>query len=68
MGVPKMIAMPVVHSAETEHLSCTEINTISKRTEMSSTRPTSPSSTIGCIQNDFQAYGTFGANRAPILH
>jgi hypothetical protein len=30
--------------------------------------PTSPRSSIGCIQNDFWAYGTFDANRAPILH
>jgi hypothetical protein len=27
-----------------------------------------PRSTIGCIQNDFWVYGTFGANSAPILH
>jgi hypothetical protein len=25
-------------------------------------------SSMGCVQNDFQAYGMFGANRAPILH
>jgi hypothetical protein len=29
---------------------------------------TSPSSFIVCVQNDFRACGTFGANRAPILH
>jgi hypothetical protein len=28
----------------------------------------SPRSTIGCMQIDLWAYGTFGANRAPILH
>jgi len=27
----------------------------------------SPKSSIGFVQNDFQAYGTFGANLAPIL-
>jgi hypothetical protein len=32
-----------------------------------STRPTSLSSSIGSIQNDFWAYGTFGANHACIL-
>ena len=32
-----------------------------------STRPTSPRSSIGCVQNDFRAYRTLGANRAPIL-
>jgi hypothetical protein len=25
-------------------------------------------STIGCVQNDFWAYGKFGTNHAPILH
>jgi hypothetical protein len=28
----------------------------------------SPRRTIGCVQNDFWAYGMFGMNRAPILH
>ena len=29
--------------------------------------PTSSRSSIGCVQNDLRAYGTFDANRAPIL-
>jgi hypothetical protein len=33
-----------------------------------STWALSPWSTIRCVQNDFWAYGTFGANLAPILH
>jgi hypothetical protein len=33
-----------------------------------STRPTSPRSCIGCVQNNFWACGVFGANRAPSLH
>jgi hypothetical protein len=33
-GASKMISKPVVHSAETMHLYCTDTNTISKRTEM----------------------------------
>jgi hypothetical protein len=33
-----------------------------------STRPKSPRSSIGCVQKDFWAYGTFGANRSPISH
>jgi hypothetical protein len=33
-----------------------------------STWASSPRSPIECIQNDLYAYGTFGANRAPILH
>jgi hypothetical protein len=28
----------------------------------------SPRSSIGCVQNDSRAYGTFGANRATIMH
>jgi hypothetical protein len=32
-----------------------------------STWASSPRSTIGCIQTNFWAYGTFSANRAPIL-
>jgi hypothetical protein len=32
-----------------------------------STWASSPWSTIGCGQNDFWSYGTFGTNRAPIL-
>jgi hypothetical protein len=32
-----------------------------------STWPTSPRSFIGCVLNDFRAYGTFGANHAAIL-
>ena len=33
-----------------------------------STWASSSCSSIGCVQNDFWACGTFGANRAPILH
>jgi hypothetical protein len=38
------------------------------RPKRASTWASSPRSTIGCIQNNFYAYGSFGANRAPILH
>jgi hypothetical protein len=31
------------------------------------TWPTSPWISIGCVQNDFWGYGTFGTNHAPIL-
>jgi hypothetical protein len=34
------------------------------RLKWDSTWPTSPKSSIGCIQNDFQAYGMFSANHA----
>ena len=89
-----MISEPMVHSAQTVHLSCTDTNTVSKwtkkrfhithgtlefhrtylaptlapsRPKQDSTWPTSPRSTIGCVQNDFRSYGMFGANHAPIL-
>jgi hypothetical protein len=37
------------------------------RLKQSSTRSTPPRSTNRCAQSNFRAYGTFGANRAPIL-
>jgi hypothetical protein len=55
LGVPKMISMPMVHSAQTVHPSSAKINTISKQTERASTWPTSPKSTIRCAENDFHA-------------
>jgi hypothetical protein len=112
-GVSQIISKPMVRSAQTMHLSCVKISTISKWTKTSfqlslvtkeyqcvrpkwflspwhvwckpctylpltltpspnrpkwdSTRPTSPRSFVKCIQNDFWAYGTIEANRAPIL-
>ena len=41
--------------------------TVSKWTETRFHMTTSPRSSIGCIQNDFRAYGTVDANGAPIL-
>jgi hypothetical protein len=53
LGVPlcafNTISEPTVCSTQTVHLSCVKISTISKRNEQSSTRPSSPRSTIGCI-------------------
>jgi hypothetical protein len=112
-GVSKMIFEPIARSAQTVQQSYVEINTISKRTQMSfhlthitlevhrvwpkiflcswyiqrkpctyvvlrltlspnrskraSSRPTSARSSIGCAQNDFWAYCTFGANCELIL-
>jgi hypothetical protein len=40
---------------------------ISNELNQASTWASSPRSTIGCIQNDFWAYGMFSTNRAPIL-
>jgi hypothetical protein len=67
-GASKTISKPVVHSAQTVHLSCVKISTITKQTESSFYLTTSPRSTIGCIQNDFWGYVMFGTNYAPILH
>jgi hypothetical protein len=60
----------------TVHLSCTDANILSKQTltlspdgsKRDSTRPMSARSSIRGVQKDLWAYGTFGTNRAPILH
>jgi hypothetical protein len=71
LGVPseasKMIFEPMVRLVQTVHLSCTNTNIISKQKEASFHMTTSPRSSIRCVQNDFQANGTFDANRAPVL-
>ena len=66
-GVSKMIYEPMVRLAQTVHLSCAQINTISKQTKTSFHLSHIPQSTIGYAQNDFHARGSFGANRAPTL-
>jgi hypothetical protein len=48
------------------YLALTQTPTLS-RPKWDLTWPTSPRSSIGCVQNDFRAYGTFGVNNAPIL-
>jgi hypothetical protein len=67
-GASKMISEPIVYLVHIVHLSCVKISTISKHTEWASTWASLTRSTIGCIQNFFWVYGTFGANHAPILH
>jgi hypothetical protein len=105
LGASKIVFEPMVHSAQTVHLSCVTISTISEQTKMSFhlnlvtkeyhqvcpkwflslwyvwckpctylaptqtlspngpkrdlTWPTWPRSCIGCVQNGFQADGTF---------
>jgi hypothetical protein len=49
------------------HLSCIKISIISKRTEMTFQLSLVTRCTTGYVQNDFWAYGTFGANRALVL-
>jgi hypothetical protein len=63
-----MISKPMVRLAQTVHLSCVKISTISKWTQPTFHFSLTPKSTIDCVQNDFWAYRTFGANHAPILH
>jgi hypothetical protein len=62
-----MISEPRVCSVQNVHLCCVLINTVFKQTETSFHLPMSARSTIGCVQNDFRAYGTFGTNCAPIF-
>jgi hypothetical protein len=61
-------SQPMVRSVQTLDLSCIKISTNSKWTKQAPTWVSSVRHTIGCIQNNFWAYGTFGANHAPILH
>jgi hypothetical protein len=49
------------------HLSCVKISTISNELGQASSWPSSPSCTIGCVQNNLWAYGMFSTNHAPIL-
>jgi hypothetical protein len=63
----KMISEPMVHSAQTVHLYWTDSNTISKRIETRFRMTQSPMSSIGCVQDDFRADGTFDTNHRPIL-
>jgi hypothetical protein len=65
----KMISEPIVHMAQTMHVSCVKINTISKQTE--NELPLDPRHLgvpSGAPQNDIRAYCTFGANHVPILY
>jgi hypothetical protein len=56
-GASKMISEVVVRLGQTVHLSCVKISIISKWMDEASTWASSPRSTIGCVQNDFWAYG-----------
>jgi hypothetical protein len=67
-GASKTISEPMVCLAQTMHQSWTDTNTPPNWPKRDSTWPTSLRTTIWCVQNDFSAYGTFGANCTPILH
>jgi hypothetical protein len=64
-GASKMIYVPILCSAQTVRLYCTDTN--SKRTETRFHMTCSPRSSIGCVKHDFRAYGTFDTNRTPFL-
>jgi hypothetical protein len=66
-GVSKIISEPLVHLVRTVHLSRTNKTPSPNGPKQDLPWPMSPTSSIGCVQNDFRAYGTFGTNRAPIL-
>jgi hypothetical protein len=67
-GASKMISKPMVRSAQTMHLSCVRLALSLNELNQASTWALSIRSTIGCVQNDFWAYGMYGTNQAPILH
>jgi hypothetical protein len=46
--------------AQTVHQSCTNVNTVSKRTETRFHMNDVTESSIGCVQNDFWAYDHLG--------
>jgi hypothetical protein len=62
-----MIYEPVARLVQTVHLSCTDTNTATNHTETRFHMTHSIRSSIGCVLDDFRAYGTFDTNRAPIL-
>jgi hypothetical protein len=66
-GMSKTNSEPMVRLAQTLHLYCTDSNIVTKRTETRFHITHSPRSSIGCIQDDFRADGTFDTNHAPIL-
>jgi hypothetical protein len=67
-GASKTISEHMVRLVQTTQLSCVKISTMSKWTQASLHLSLVTWSTIECVQNDFWAYSTFCANRAPILH
>jgi hypothetical protein len=64
---PLKIFQPLVRLVQTKHLSCVEITLFLNGPKHPSTWSTSRRNIIGCVQNDFRAYGMSGANCARIL-
>ena len=67
-GVSKIISEHMVCLEQTTYYLASRLALSPNGPKQDSTRPTSPRSSISCVQTDFRAYGTFGANRAPIWH
>jgi hypothetical protein len=68
LGASLTIFEPMVRLVHIVHLNCTDTNTASKQTEMKFHMTHSRWSSIRYVQDNFRAYGTFGQNRASILH
>jgi hypothetical protein len=66
-GASKMISKPTVRSAQPCTYLASRLALSPNKPKRASTWASSPRSTIGCVRNDFWAYGTFDANRAPIV-
>jgi hypothetical protein len=64
----KTISKPMVHSNQTATYLASRLALHPNGPKRASTWASSPSSTIGSVQNNYWAYGTFGATCAPILH
>jgi hypothetical protein len=67
-GASNTIYEPMVHLRKPSTYLALSLTLSQNRTKQDSTRPTSTRSSIGCLQYYFQAYGTFDANRAAIVH
>jgi hypothetical protein len=68
MGPFKMIFEPMVCLTQTVHLSCVMVSTFSKWTKTRFHLGLVTLEYHRVHPKQFSAYGTFGANRAPILH
>jgi hypothetical protein len=70
VGIPSVVLKWFLNQWYVRRKPCTYLAsrlTLSpNRLKWSSTWSTPPRSTIWCAQSDFRAYGTFGANSAPI--
>ena len=62
----KTISEPMVRLAQTIHLSCTDTNIVSKQKEVRFHMTHVTKELHWVHENDFRAYVTFDANRAPI--